>query len=134
MIAFAPFIVVSDLPNARTPIEERIFQAVDRRRNWRRKPPQHHLDDRAVFVVDALVEEQFRLCHGKLMVLLAIWCQEPYLSRGGSSGIAIVRDERPRTARGDTGEIGFTVELQFYSEDAKVTVRRACRIIRALTL
>lgn len=78
MIAFAAFIVVSDLPNARTSIKERIFQSMDGGWNGRWNPPQHHLDDGAVIVIDALVEEELSFRHPRAMVLLAIWCQGTY--------------------------------------------------------
>jgi hypothetical protein len=58
MVAFAAFIIVPDLANARSSIEQRIFQPMHRWRNWRGNPPQHHLNDRTVIVVDPLMEQQ----------------------------------------------------------------------------
>jgi hypothetical protein len=69
VIAFTAFIVVTDLANAGTTIKQRIFQAVCSRQNRQRNPPEHHLHDRAIVVIDSLAEEQFGF-HSALMMAL----------------------------------------------------------------
>jgi hypothetical protein len=61
MIAFAAFIIVSNLPQPRTAMEQRIFQAVGGWRDRGRNPLEHHFRDRTIVIVDPLVEQQFGL-------------------------------------------------------------------------
>ena len=61
MIAFATFIVVAHLANTRTTVEQRMLQSMDGRRHRRRNTPKHHLHDRTIVVIDALVKEEFSL-------------------------------------------------------------------------
>src|SRR6185312_13202146 len=61
MIAFPPLVVIPHLADAGTPIKQRVFEPVLRRRDGHWHAPEHHLDDAAVVVVNALVEQQLCL-------------------------------------------------------------------------
>ncbi len=58
MIAFAPLVIVTNLSNTGTAIEQRIFQAVSRWRNTGWDLPKHDLQYCPVFKIDALFKEQ----------------------------------------------------------------------------
>lgn len=63
MITLAALIVVADLAHAGTTVEQRVFQIVRRWRNRLRNPPKHHLQDRAVIEINALVKKSLSLRH-----------------------------------------------------------------------
>jgi hypothetical protein len=67
MIALATLVVVTDLPHARPTVKQRVFEAVRRRGNRRRYPPEHHLHDRTVVIVDALMEKQLGFHPAEIM-------------------------------------------------------------------
>jgi hypothetical protein len=74
MVALAAFIVVPNLPDTRATVEQRVLQAVPRWWNRRRNAPGYHLNDPAIVMVDALVEQQLGL-QESIMALRNIWRQ-----------------------------------------------------------
>jgi hypothetical protein len=57
MIAFASLVVVTDLPQNKATVEERIFEIVPRRWNRSGHTPDRHLYDPTVRIVNTLMEQ-----------------------------------------------------------------------------
>lgn len=77
MIALPALVIIADLTNSRTPVKQPIFEVVSRWTNRRRDAPQHHFEDRAIIIIDALMEKQFRFHPSPMIAYATIWFDLP---------------------------------------------------------